>query len=266
MRGDYEELVDEVSALVGAPATLEDRDFRLIAFGAHDSEDDGAMDPVRTRSILTRRSTTEVRSWFERFGIARATGPVRIPAAPSAGVFRGRICLPVRHRGIVHGYVWLLDDSDAAPGPDPRLIAAMEVCDRIGDRLAAESRAGADVGRELRAALTAGPGERRETARGALRAALGPDADEVHALVCVLGWTAAPDASASASAGSDDPTDGERELPGIRTTPGAAALCRVPSPGPLGPVPAAEPLAVLVRLRSAQHLSPARTAAARLRE
>ncbi|MEU3464661.1 helix-turn-helix domain-containing protein [Streptomyces sp. NPDC006733] len=263
MREDYEELVDEVSALVGAPATLEDRDFRLIAFGAHDS-DDGVMDPVRTRSILTRRSTAEVRSWFERFGIARATGPVRIPAAPAAGVVRGRICLPVRHRGIVHGYVWLLDDSDAGPDPDPRLVAAMEVCDRIGDRLAAESRAGADVGRELRAALTAGPGERREAARDALSRALGPDADEVHALVCVLGWTAPPalDGAARSADAAEGADDGSRELPGIRTIPGAAALCRIPAPVSTG----ADPLAVLVRLRSAQHASPARTAAARLLE
>ncbi len=55
--GDYQELVDEISALLGAPATLENRDFGLVAFGAHDSDDDTAMDPVRTRSILTRRST-----------------------------------------------------------------------------------------------------------------------------------------------------------------------------------------------------------------
>ncbi|GAA3217745.1 hypothetical protein GCM10020256_21140 [Streptomyces thermocoprophilus] len=101
-RGDYQELVDEISELLGAPATLENRDFELIAFGAYDSEDDldpTALDPVRTRSILTRRSTATVRAWFEGFGIARATGPVRIPPTPEAGVYRGRICLPVRHRG-----------------------------------------------------------------------------------------------------------------------------------------------------------------------
>src|SRR4051794_19215584 len=115
MKGDYQELVDEISALLAVPATLEDRDFGLIAF-AHDSGsgfDETTLDPVRTRSILTRKSTPAVRAWFEGFGIARATGPVRIPAAPDAGVFRDRICLPVRHRGIVLGYVWLLD---ATPG------------------------------------------------------------------------------------------------------------------------------------------------------
>lgn len=100
--GAYQELVDEISELLGAPATLENRDFELIAFGAYDSEDDldpSALDPVRTRSILTRRSTAAVRAWFEGFGITRATAPVRIPPTPEAGVYRGRICLPVRHRG-----------------------------------------------------------------------------------------------------------------------------------------------------------------------
>ncbi|KIX77533.1 PucR family transcriptional regulator, partial [Streptomyces sp. MBRL 10] len=172
MKGDYQDLVDEISALLGAPATLENRDFRLIAFGAHDSDDDLAMDPVRTRSILTRQSTAAVRAWFEGFGIARATGPVRIPAAPDAGVFRGRICLPVRYRGIVQGYVWLLDQEPGAAGPDAAALdAAMEVAQRIGVLLAEEAKAGADLSREFLAVLTAGPGWQQEMAVSALRAA-----------------------------------------------------------------------------------------------
>src|SRR5690606_24351049 len=155
-RGDYQELVDEISELLGAPATLESRDFELIAFGAYDSEGDldpSSLDPVRTRSILTRRSTPAVRAWFEGFGITRARGPVRIPRTPEAGVHRGRICLPVRHRGVVLGYVWLLEDG---PGPsDRRLDAAMRVTARIGALLADEAQHGADLTRELRAVLTA---------------------------------------------------------------------------------------------------------------
>lgn len=155
MRGDYQQLVDEISAALGAPATLEDRDFGLIAFGAHEGDDDLVMDPVRTRSILQRRSTAAVRAWFEAFGIARATTALRIPPDPAAGVFKGRICLPVRHRGIVHGYVWLLDDghlTDLELGgggtpPDPRIEQAMESAAGIGALLAAEARAGAEIGR-----------------------------------------------------------------------------------------------------------------------
>ena len=241
-RGDYEELVDEISELLGAPATLENRDFELIAFGAYDSEGDldaSALDPVRTRSILTRRSTSAVRSWFEGFGITRATGPVRIPPTPEAGVYRGRICLPVRHRGVVHGYIWLLDDD---PGPsEHQLTAAMGVTARIGALLADEAQAGADLTRELRAVLTAERGWQRDMAVAELRTALGPRGDGLHTVVCVAPWPSA------------DPDD----APSARTVPGATALCTIPW-GATG-----QSLALLVRLRSPDVLTPALTAATR---
>ncbi|MFD5795976.1 PucR family transcriptional regulator [Streptomyces diastatochromogenes] len=242
-KADYQELVDEISELLGAPATLENRDFELIAFGAYDSEGDldpSALDPVRTRSILTRRSTAAVRAWFEGFGITRATGPVRIPRTPEAGVNRGRICLPVRHRGVVLGYVWLLDYD---PGPtDAQLTAAMQVAGRIGALLADEAQAGAGLSRELRAVLTAESGWQRDMAVAEFRTALGPRADAPHTLVCVAPWPSA------------DPDEG----PSVRTVPHATALCTVPW-GTTG-----QSLAILVRLRSTDVAVPALTAASRL--
>ncbi|MFI0964754.1 PucR family transcriptional regulator [Streptomyces sp. NPDC021080] len=241
-RGDYQELVDEISALLGVPATLENRDFELIAFGAYDSEGDldpSALDPVRTRSILTRRSTAAVRTWFEGFGITRATGPVRIPPTPEAGVYRGRICLPVRHRGVVLGYVWLLEDD---PGPtDAQLAGAMQVASRIGALLADEAQAGADLTRELRAVLTAERGWQLDMAVAELRTALGPRGEGLHTVVCVAPWPSA------------DPDD----APSARSVPGATALCTIP----WGTT--AQSLALLVRLRSPDVLTPALTAAGR---
>ncbi|WP_420894660.1 helix-turn-helix domain-containing protein [Streptomyces alboflavus] len=270
VKGDYQELVDEISTLLGAPATLENRDFELIAFGAHDGGDGldaPDLDPVRTRSILTRRSTAQVRAWFESFGITRATGPVRIPPTPEAGVHRGRVCLPVRHRGFALGYVWLLDDE---PGPtDAQLTAAMEVAARIGALLAEEVRAGADLTREFRAALTAERGWQRDMTVAALHTALGPRADGPHALVCVAPWHT-PGSRRHSGSGparttpAPDPVAAPDDAPALRTVPGAAALCTVPwttAPGVLG-----QALAVLVRLRSADALTPALTAAARLAE
>ncbi|GAA0928566.1 helix-turn-helix domain-containing protein [Streptomyces thermoalcalitolerans] len=255
-RGDYQELVDEISELLGAPATLESRDFELIAFGAYDSEDDldpSALDPVRTRSILTRRSTPAVRAWFESFGITRATGPVRIPRTPEAGVHRGRICLPVRHRGAVLGYVWLLD---YAPGPSQeQLNAAMRVTARIGTLLADEARHGADLARELRAVLTAEHEWQRDMAVAALRTVLGGRADGPHTMVCVAPWPSAePEA-----------------IPSVRTVPGARALCTLPWDGGASPSRTAAgetvlALALLLRLRASDVLTPATTAASRLLE
>ncbi|MGY1456065.1 PucR family transcriptional regulator [Streptomyces sp. SS8] len=248
MREDYQVLIDEVTALLGTPATLENRDFGLIAFGAHEGEgdeedgEDGAllMDPVRTRSILRRRSTARVRAWFESFGITRAVEPVRIPPDPSAGVLRGRICVPVRHAGVVLGYIWLLDDG-ALELSDPRLADVRAVARRIGVLLADESRAGARRGELLCALLTAAPGHRAavELAEAELAGELGPVAAGPLAVVAVVPWEEGAEGRSAAA-------------PGI---PGAVAVCAVPG---------TEGLAVLVRLRTPGALDPARTAAERL--
>ncbi|MFF2813383.1 PucR family transcriptional regulator [Streptomyces sp. NPDC058000] len=265
MRGDYQQLVDEISAALGAPATLEDRDFGLIAFGAHESEDDEVMDPVRTRSILQRRSSAAVRAWFEAFGIARATSPLRIPPDPAAGVFKGRICLPVRHRGVVHGYVWLLDDghlTDLELGgrgtpPDPRIAQAMETAARIGALLAHESRAGSELAEVLRELLTSQAAGRAAAAaalRDALRDTLRFTPGTPLTLVAVLPWDTGTDAA---------------PLPSL---PGLLAACPLPTvatapqdrpdhPDRPGPGAAEPALAALVRLRQTGSLTPAQTAA-----
>ncbi len=251
MREDYQELIDEVSALLGTPATLEGRDFGLIAFGAHESDGEGsepALDPVRTRSILGRGSTAEVRAWFESFGITRATGPVRIDPEASAGVVHGRICLPVRYAGVVYGYIWLIDDG-AIDLADPRLGSAMAVASRIGALLAVEARAEARTGELLRELLG---GEERtgttEETTAQLRDALGGAGSGPLALVAVTPWQT--DAGGS--------TDAHMQ-------PQVLARCVLTAGGERGGAPSAQlSLAALVRLRSMEGLDLARTAAGRL--
>ncbi|MFG2829574.1 helix-turn-helix domain-containing protein [Streptomyces sp. NPDC048434] len=281
MRGDYQQLVDEISAALGAPATLEDRDFGLIAFGAHEGDDDEVMDPVRTRSILQRRSSAAVRAWFEAFGIARARTALRIPPDPAAGVFKGRICLPVRHRGIVHGYVWLLDDghlTDLELGsrgtpPDPRIAQAMDTAARIGALLADEAHAGSELGDLLRELLAAPPAGRPPAAAAlsdALRDTLRFTPGIPLTLVAVLPW---------------DTSD--TDVAPLPSLPGLLAACALPAGGPAAPAEgadetdaatqhrpgaggrpqpaaAAPALAALVRLRSAGALTPAHAVAEHL--
>ncbi|UQA92951.1 helix-turn-helix domain-containing protein [Streptomyces halobius] len=294
MRGDYQQLVDEISAALGAPATLEDRDFGLIAFGAHEGDDDEVMDPVRTRSILQRRSSAAVRAWFEAFGITRAKTPLRIPPDPAAGVFRGRICLPVRHRGIVHGYVWLLDDghlTDLALGDrggpaDPRIAQAMETAARIGALLADEARAGSELGDVLRELLLSGPAGRpaAATALGdALRDTLRFTPGAPLALVAVLPWdTADTDtallpslpgllAACTLPAGGGLPDATAPQAPQTTATDtgthhhiGTAARTEGAATGRPRAAAAGTALAALVRLRSTASLTPAHTVAEHL--
>ncbi|WP_216093827.1 PucR family transcriptional regulator, partial [Streptomyces abyssalis] len=237
MREDYQALIDEVCALLGTPATLEGRDFSLIAFGAHEGDGDGAepaLDPVRRRSILGRRSSAEVRRWFESFGITRATGPVRIDPEPSAGVEHGRICLPVRNAGVVHGYIWLMDDG-ALDLADPRLESAMTVASRIGTLLAAEAGAEARTGELLRALLTADDRGASEEAASELSGLLGPAAAGPVVLLAVLPWRAE---DAGGGGGGDDRGTGAGGGPGgaphVGTggpVPQVTARCVLPATG-----------------------------------
>ncbi|NUR83126.1 MAG: PucR family transcriptional regulator, partial [Nonomuraea sp.] len=149
---DLQETVDEIARLLGASATLEDRTFRLLAYGAQH----GDIDTVRQESILRKRATGEVRAYFERYGIARAQGPVRIPADADLGVL-ARVCWPLRHREVTYGYLWLLESGSLT---DTRLAQVAPLVARAAAELAQEARSRQDLGRDLRALLSADPEER----------------------------------------------------------------------------------------------------------
>ncbi|TYP81277.1 PucR family transcriptional regulator [Blastococcus xanthinilyticus] len=164
MRDDLQDLVDEVSRVLAAPATLEDADFTLLAFCAHDDSGADPIDAVRTRSILTRGSAPETRRWFEDFGIASATRPLRTPADPVAGILT-RVVLPVRHGNRTHGYLWLLDDGRIDPDDDgdPALARARDLAADAGRLLS--GRPADDLRETLADALDGRPGVRAPAAR-----------------------------------------------------------------------------------------------------
>jgi hypothetical protein len=229
VRDDLQELVDEASRLLSAPATLEDAEFTLLAFCAHDDAAAGAMDAVRTRSILTRGSPAATRAWFEEFGIASAEAPLRTPADPQAGILT-RLVVPVRHAGRTHGYLWLLDGGriDPADGGDRALSAVVDLAADAGRLLAARATSDDDLGRPLADALT-GHGAVRTAGIRTLAAALG---DEAPLVVVAL-------------------VPGPGGLPGRWRRPGAGAVTTVLA-DPAGPVPV-----VLVRLTRPGDLRPA---------
>jgi len=150
MRPEFQDIVDEVSRLLGRPVTLEDRSFNLVAFGSHDSQ----VDEVRLRSILQRHSTREVQDWFENFGIATSDEPVRTPTSADLGVV-SRLCLPARWNGVTYGYLWLLDEH--ADLDDARVPAAVALADRAGALMAQQARSREELQFTVRDLLSADP-------------------------------------------------------------------------------------------------------------
>ncbi|GII86227.1 transcriptional regulator [Sphaerisporangium siamense] len=146
---DLQETVDEIAGILDASATLEDRSFQMLAYAAQS----GDIDTVRRESILRRRASDEVRAYFEGYGIASAEGPVRIPADRGLGVL-ARVCVPLRHRGVTYGYLWLLDSGALG---DERLARVAPLVERAAAALAREARSRQDLGARLRDLLSADP-------------------------------------------------------------------------------------------------------------
>jgi len=212
VRDELQELVDRVSQLLAAPATLEDAEFTLLAFCAHDGRAGTGMDAVRTRSILTRGSPPETRRWFEEFGIARAERPLRTPADPDAGILT-RLVIPVRHAGRTHGYLWLLDEgrTDLGDPDDEALATAVDLAAEAGRMLAGHEPADGPLDLALRSAL-AGSGTARDRAPRTLADRLGAGAAQLLVAlapaggVLPAGWQ--PPRAGAVSAVLDD--DGDR--------------------------------------------------------
>ncbi|MEV4096334.1 PucR family transcriptional regulator [Streptosporangium saharense] len=149
-----QETVDEIASRLGASATIEDRSLQLLAYAAQS----GDIDTVRQESILRRRATSEVRAYFEGYGIAGAKGPVRIPADAELGVL-ARVCVPLRYHGVTYGYLWLLDDGTL---DDATLASVSGLVAQAAATLAQDARRRQHLGRSLRELFSSDPEERAQ--------------------------------------------------------------------------------------------------------
>lgn len=219
-----QDLVDDVSGLLGSPAVLEDTAFTLIAYSSQGVD----VDPVRAATILGKTATPAVRAWFEEQGIATATGPVRVPGDPAQGI-AARYCLPARSEGVTHGYLWVLEPAAGfAPG---RLALAEPLARRAGELLALRRRV-VDERQRLVGDLLSGDEEAASAAWTALvaRGAL-PAAGPVAVVVVRAPAITAPSVVVGEFViAADDPTDplgpalrrasrlvGERKCAGVGT-------------------------------------------------
>lgn len=125
VHADLQVLIDDLATRFGAPTMLEDPDQRVIVYSAHGD----SIDEVRRDSILRRETTPGTKAWFRRYGILQAVEPVRIPCDPDAGVL-GRLCVPVRYRSRLMGFLWVIDDRERLDIAD--MAAVMEIAEHVG--------------------------------------------------------------------------------------------------------------------------------------
>lgn len=123
MPADLQRLVDALASRLDRAVVVEDRRQRMVAYSQHG----GAIDAVRRESILQRETTAEVIGWLRSFGIAEAPDAVRIPGNDALDLLP-RVCIPVRHDGLLLGFLWFID-ADASMTDDEITVAS----DMAGD-------------------------------------------------------------------------------------------------------------------------------------
>jgi hypothetical protein len=114
---DLQDLVDDLADAVRRPVALEDRRWRLLAFSAHTELEDR----VRHASILARAAPADVVAWLDTLGLEAAGTLVDTPANAAIGM-GPRTCAPVRHEGVLLGYLWVIPGSQSLDARQRRTL------------------------------------------------------------------------------------------------------------------------------------------------
>lgn len=197
--GALQETVDRLGRALQRPVLVDDAAFRPLAHSAHLP---GETDDVRVASILGRSVRSDVVQRLRRAGVAEAVAPLWLDGDALIG-FGGRWCAPIRSRGCLLGFLWVIADREPAP-------SELEQLARGADEAAAAIREERDARRgelsphdSLRQLVSEAPSESyaaaaRLVAAGVVRAD--------HAVVALV-----------ARAGEDAIDDTSRVLAGLGT-------------------------------------------------
>jgi PucR C-terminal helix-turn-helix domain/Purine catabolism regulatory protein-like family/GGDEF-like domain len=121
--GDLFALADAIAAAVGGPITIEDPQFRVLAYSNLDQE----IDEPRRHTILGRTPPPEWQARLEEAGVNRALrlgpGVVRFEAEGLAP----RLAAPIRAGGELLGSIWLAESDRPLPDTEDQLVRAAEL-------------------------------------------------------------------------------------------------------------------------------------------
>lgn len=100
-----QDVVDALSERVKRSVAVDDHTLRLVAVG----RDYGDADPARIWSLLHRQTRPDD---VDYANLRTLHEPVKIPANPHLEL-ESRLCVPIRHQGMLLGFIWLIDSNDS---------------------------------------------------------------------------------------------------------------------------------------------------------
>lgn len=151
--GDLFAIANAVSALIGAPVTIEDRGSRVLAFSGGQDE----ADVSRIETVLGRQVPAAYRDKLEGLGVFRRMYRERDPvfvdhlSLQEPSITKSRTAIAIRAGDEILGSMWAAVDREL----DPQRRDAFVDAARVVALQILRQRAGADVERRVRSDLVA---------------------------------------------------------------------------------------------------------------
>jgi PucR C-terminal helix-turn-helix domain/GGDEF-like domain len=172
-----QEITEALGSRLRRGVAVDDQTLRLLAVG----KDYGDADPARIWSLLHRRTRPEDVNYAR---LRLLEEPSRVPPVDELGL-SGRLVAPIRHRGILLGFLWIIDHDDALTPTerDDVTETAAALASLLHQRLAVQDRDRALASHLFDVLLDAGPAEQAEAAVELLAHGLIEDDSHVGVLV-----------------------------------------------------------------------------------
>lgn len=120
---EVQDLVDTIADTLQVGVSLDDMSGHLVAYSAHH----GNVDDARIRALLQREVPADVLAWEVRHGVMTTAEPVIVPPNDELGML-ARICVPLLHRGVRTGLLWVMqpDADEEAVSTGLQAVAAVK--------------------------------------------------------------------------------------------------------------------------------------------
>ena len=107
MESELQRLVDGLGRRFDRSVAIDDRNIRLLAYNSHTT----GVDEVRVESIMRRTVSREMVRYIQSIAMAKPNDMFTLPARADLGLTVDRIGVPIRHRGALLGFLWLLSSD-----------------------------------------------------------------------------------------------------------------------------------------------------------
>ncbi len=163
MVSELQRLVDNLGSRLNRSVAIDDLNIRLLVYSSHSGE----VDEERLHWVMHRAAPKKVVDYYRQIGVFEEVDLFTRPVRPELGLTIERIVMPIRHDGVLLGFLVLLGSDGALTDDEAELVrqAAAHAALLLHRDLLIDELRQARVGQQLRDLLSGDGSDRRDAAQ-----------------------------------------------------------------------------------------------------